>query len=194
MRKIPGWRTAVAACAVAGFAVTGLATSASAATMTGHDGGFQPQVFIIHTEGVSAPSGTVKGFGPIRGQGTDTVVSDSRDLFAFDRGSVYVNHKAKTDSQPKLDLKACTATIYETGTWQLDPPGTGKYDKARGWGKYAATIVLGFRVRHHGPDAASWDRHHRCRIDLGNPKIQPKTATVDVFAWGQSSLGKHHRG
>lgn len=197
MRRFLSWRTGLAAVAVAGLAVPALAVSASAATVPGggNGGGFGPQVFIIHTEGTGNPAGTVTAFGPIQGRGTDIPQSNTTDLFAFRRGSVNVDHRAVSDSQPRLDFRACTATIYEKGRWQLDPPGTGKYTRARGWGQYDATIVLGFRGGRHdgGPgDSApqGGGRDHKCRIDLNG---QPKTQVVDVFAQGQVSLGQHGR-
>ena len=190
-------KTAALAAATAGaLAFTGLgATAASAGTVPGggHDGGFQPQVFLIHQE--DSNPGTVKAFGPIQGRGTDFTLSGTRDLFAFRKGSVYVDHWVTSDSKPKLDFRACTATIYENGTWQIDPPGTGKYARARSKdGQYAAVIVLGFRHKHDGgpgylaPQGGGGD--HKCRIDLDK---QPETSVVDVTAWGKVSLGHGHR-
>jgi len=183
MRKFPGWRTALAAGAIAGLAVTGFATPASAATLGGHDGGhdghgFRAQVFLLHQEGVNATTGTVKAFGPVFGRGTDIVKSQTTDLFVFRRGSLLIDHTATSDKQT-VDNKACTLTIDETGTWVISS-GTGKYRGARSKdGTYTATIVLTFQRKHH------------CRCHI-TPKSQPAGQTVDVTAVGKVKLHHHH--
>ena len=171
--KFPGLRAALAAAVtLAGVALT--VPAASAATAGGHGHGLRPQVFtlVISTK---TPDGVVNAYGPIRGRdGTDAPVSDNVDIFKFARGTVTVYHKPTTNNQPEIDMKSCTATYTEKGTWKLTG-GTGKYKGATGHGRYSLSQ---FAVLQH--------KDHKC-----DTSSEPKFFKVKIFAWGKAAVIGH---
>jgi hypothetical protein len=82
----------------------------------------------------NAPS-PVSATGPIHALGIDTELSDTKDRFAFPKGSLIIVHKAKHDTQSG-DPKTCTGGFTETGTYTI-ASGTGAYKHAHGHGTYA---------------------------------------------------------
>src|SRR6185437_2087390 len=182
----PRWRaaavTAVVLAAVAGSTLT--ATAASAGTMPGvpsrsqiaQHHGLRPQFFtIVFTP--AAPDGVVTAFGPVNGQGTDKEPSNTLDVLTFKHGSVNVHHTDVSNATPKINLKACTATVFASGNW-LFQGGTGKYRNAFGFGhfKFFETAKL------------ARDKHGKCDTNLNHP---PVSFFAQVTASGKATIGKH---
>jgi hypothetical protein len=178
--KRSGWRTLLTAVVTAAaLVVSGGAASAATAGGGGHDHGLKPQTFKLLL--ITGPHGkelvnVLTARGPIRGTGTDTQVSDTRDVFVFPKGTVNVDHQATTNNQPKVNEKTCTATFTEDGTFQLKG-GTGKYKHVSGFGRYHLT---GFFVLNR--------KDHKCDVN-GEPKL----SVIKIKAHGKATLGKHHR-
>ena len=184
--RFPRWRAAAAAAAVlAGLAGSALtATAASAGTAPGvpiqsqvsHHHGLRPEFFtIIFTP--AAPNGVVTAFGPVHGRGTDKEVSGTLDVFTFKHGSVNVYHTDVSNLTPKINLKACTATVFARGQW-LFQGGTGEYRHAFGFGQFKFFEV------------AQLARNKDGTCDT-NPNHQPVSFFGKVTAWGKATVGKH---
>jgi len=182
----PRWRAAAAAAAVlaalAGSAMT--ATAASAGTTPGvpsqsqvaQHHGLRPQFFtIVFTP--AAPDGVVTAYGPVQGRGTDKEVSGTLDVFIFKHGSVNVHHTDVSNVTPKINLKACTATVSARGNW-LFLGGTGKYRHAFGFGQFKFFEV------------AKLARNKDGTCDT-NPNDQPVSFFAKVTAWGKATVGRH---
>ncbi len=183
----PRWRaaavTAAVLAAVAGPTLT--ATAASAGTMPGvpsqsqvaqHHPGLRPQFFtVVFTP--ATPGGAVTAHGPVHGQGTNNDVSGALSVFTFKHGSVNVHHTDVSNVSPKIDFKACTATVFASGSWLLQG-GTGKYRHAFGFGHFKF-----FQV-----DKLARDKHGKCDT---NPNHQPVTFFGKVTAWGKATIGRH---
>ena len=99
-------------------------------------------------------------------------------MFVFPAGTVNVAHKATADSQPKFNLKACTATFTEDGTFQLKG-GTGKYAHAYGYGRYHLNGLLVLQRKHH-----------KCDTNMNDA---PKLTVIKIRAAGKATIGHHHR-
>jgi hypothetical protein len=179
----PRWRaaavTAAVLAAVAGSTLT--ATAASAAT-TGSQSqiaqhqGLRPQFFTIVFTPASS-DGVATAFGPVQGRGTDKQVSNTLDVMIFKHGSVNVHHTDVSNATPKINLKACTATVSASGNW-LFQGGTGKYRNASGFGhfKFFETAKL------------ARDKHGKCDTNLNHP---PVSFFGQVTASGKATVGKH---
>jgi hypothetical protein len=168
---------------VAGSTLT--ATAASASTTPGvpsqsqvaQHQGLRPQFFtIVFTP--AAPDGVVNAFGPVHGVGgTDKQVSGTLDVFTFKSGSVNVNHTDVSNVPPKINLKACTATVSASGHWVFQG-GTGKYRHAFGFGHFKFFEIA----------KLPRDKHGKCDT---NPNHQPVTFFGKVTAAGKATVGKH---
>jgi hypothetical protein len=181
----PRWRAAAAAVVLAALAGSALtATGASAGTAPGvpsqsqvaHHHGLRPEFFtIVFTP--AAPDGVVTAYGPVYGRGTDKEVSGTLDVFTFERGSVNVYHTDVSNLTPKINLKACTATVSARGNW-LFLGGTGKYRHAFGFGQ--------FKFFEFAKLARNKDR--TCDT---SPNHQPVSLFGKVTAWGKARVGQH---
>lgn len=182
----PRWRAAAVAAAVlaavAGSTLT--ATAASAGTMPGvpsqsqvaQHHGLRPQFFtVVFTP--ATPGGAVTAYGPVHGRGTNNDVSGTLSVFTFKPGSVNVHHTDVSNLTPKINFKACTATVSASGNWLLQG-GTGKYRHAFGFGHFKF-----FQV-----DKLARDKHGKCDTDQNR---QPVTFFGKVTAWGKATIGKH---
>ena len=182
----PRWRaaavTAAVLAAVAGSTLT--ATAASAGTMPGvpsrsqiaQHHGLRPQFFtIVFTP--AAPDGVVTAFGPVNGQGTDKEPSNTLDVLTFKHGSVNVHHTDVSNATPKINLKACTATVFASGNW-LFQGGTGKYRNAFGFGHFKFFEIA----------KLARDKHGKCDTNLNHP---PVTFFGQVTASGKATVGRH---
>ena len=182
MSKRFGLRTVLTSAAlVAGLAASTVTAGAASASTTGHDHGLKPQTFklvqVTDSHGKELVN-VLTARGPIRGTGTDRQVSDNLDVFVFPAGTVNVAHKATADSQPKFNLKACTATFTEDGTFQLKG-GTGKYAHASGYGRYHLNGLLVLQRKHH-----------KCDTNMND---EPKLTVIKIRAAGKATIGHHHR-
>lgn len=183
--RFPGWRTALAAVAVAGLAVPALtATAASAGTqpgvpsqsqISGHRHELKPEFFTITAEGDA--DGVVNAYGPVRGTGTDSEKTDTLGVLTFDHGTVNAYHTDLSNLQPEINWKACTATARAHGNWVF-LGGTGKYENAFGFGQFRFSLFLVFKKHHH-----------ECKI---TEKTQPESSLVQVVAWGKATAGRQH--
>ena len=120
-------------------------------------------------------------------------------MFVFPAGTVNVAHKATADSQPKFNLKACTATFTEDGTFQ-PKGGTGKYAHASGYGRYHLNGLLVLQRKHHKcdtnmNDAAEADRHQDQGRREGDHRAPPPVTAPGEqkglpapIAWGGPAL------
>jgi len=179
----PRWRAATVAAAVlaavAGSTLT--ATAASAGTMpsqsqSAQHHGLRPQFFtIVFT--TAAPDGVVTAFGPVHGQGTDKEASNTLDVLTFKHGSVNVRHTDVSNVTPKINLKACTATVSAFGNW-LFQGGTGKYRHAFGFGHFKFFEMA----------KLARDKHGKCDTNLNHP---PVSFFGQVTASGKATVGKH---
>lgn len=178
----PRWRVAAVAVAVpavlAGSTLT--ATAASAATTPSQSQvmqqqRLQPQFFTI-VFGTSG-AGVVTAYGPVFGHGTDNEVSGTMGVFTFRAGSVNVHHTDVSNVPPKINLRACTATVFASGSWQFHG-GTGKYRHASGYGHFKFFEVA----------KLARDRHGKCSA---NPNQQPVSSYGKVIASGKATIGKH---
>src|ERR1700733_9779332 len=61
-----------------------------------------------------SPPSPVAANGPIHALGTDVPLTNSKDKFVFPKGTIYITHKAKHQSQ-SVDQKACLFTFSQTG-------------------------------------------------------------------------------
>ncbi len=176
------WRAAAVAAAVltavAGSTLT--ATAASAGTMPSQSQsaqhGLRPQFFtVVFTQ--AAPDGVVTAFGPVNGHGTDKQVSNTLDVMTFKKGSVNVQHTDVSNATPKINLKACTATVSASGNWRFQG-GTGKYRNAFGFGhfNFFETAKL------------ARDKHGKCDTNLNHP---PVSFFAQVTAAGKATIAKH---
>lgn len=182
MSKRFGLRTVLTSAAlVAGLAASAVTAGAASASTTGHDHGLKPQTFklvqVTDSHGNELVN-VLTARGPIRGTGTDQQVNDNLDVFVFPAGTVNVAHKATADSQPKFNLKACTATFTEDGTFQLKG-GTGKYAHASGYGRYHLNGLLVLQRKHH-----------KCDTNMNDA---PKLTVIKIRAAGKATIGHHHR-
>lgn len=186
--RLPGWRAALAAAAVAGLAVPALtATAASAGVqpgvpsqsqMSGHRHELRPEKFTIKI--VNDNPGQVWARGPVHGWATDTEKTGTTAVFDFGRGNtVNVLHTDVSNLQPVIDNRACTATATASGHWLFDG-GTGTYAKAFGFGQFRFKLFLVFK-KHHGKCA--------CKITA---KTRPAYSLVLVRAWGKATAGHRH--
>lgn len=179
------WRaaavTAAVLAAVAGSTLTATAASASTTSTTASQSriaqhqGLRPQFFtIVFTQAV--PDGVVTAFGPVRGQGTDKEASNTLDVLTFKHGSVNVHHTDVSDVTPKINLKACTATVSAFGNW-LFQGGTGKYRHAFGFGHFKFFEIAKLARGKHG----------KCDTNLNHP---PASFFGQVTASGKATVGK----
>lgn len=182
----PRWRaaavTAAVLAAVAGSTLT--ATAASAGTMSGvpsqsqiaQHHGLRPQFFtIVFTP--AAPDGVVTAYGPVHGRGTDKGASNTLDVLTFKHGSVNVHHTDVSNVTPKINLKACTATVSASGKW-LFQGGTGKYRNAFGFGHFTFFEIAKLARGKHG----------KCDTNLNHP---PASFFGKAVASGKATIGKH---
>ena len=182
----PRWRAAAVAVAVpaalAGSTLT--ATAASASTPPGvpsqsqvaQHHGLRPEFFTI----VFTPAsqlGVVTAYGPVHGRGIDNEVSGTLDVFIFKGGSVNVHHTDVSNATPKINLKACTATVFARGNW-LFQGGTGKYRHAFGFGHFKFFQFA----------KLARDKHGTCDT---NPNHPPVSFFAKVTAPGKATVGKH---
>jgi hypothetical protein len=138
--------------------------------------GLRPEFFtIVFTP--TAPNGAVTAYGPVYGRGTDKQVSGTLDVVTFKPGSVNVRHTDVSDLTPKINLKACTATVSASGNW-LFQGGTGKYRHAFGFGHFKFFEV----------DKLARDKHGKCDT---NPNHQPVSFFGKVTASGKATINKH---
>jgi hypothetical protein len=179
----PRWRAAAVAVAVpaalAGSALT--ATAASAGTthsqsQVAQHQGLRPEFFrVVFTP--ASPNGVVTAYGPVSGRGTDTETSGTMGVFTFKHGSVNVHHTDVSNVAPKINLKACTATVSASGSWQFQG-GTGKYRHAFGFGQFKFFQFT----------KLARDKHGKCDT---NPNRQPVSFYGKVTASGKATVGKH---
>ena len=183
----PRWRAAAAAAAVlaglAGSALTATAASAStpAAVPSHATGRAAPRAAagVLHDRlhaGLASLAGTA--FGPVSGRGTDNeAASGTLGVFTFRGGSVNVHHTDVNNVTPKINLKACTATVFARGSWWFQG-GTGKYRHAFGFGQFTFFQVTKMAGHKNGT----------CDT---NPNDQPVSFSVKVTAWGQADSRRH---
>jgi hypothetical protein len=179
----PRWRAAAVAVAVpaalAGSALT--ATAASAATthsqsQVAQSQKLKPQFFtIVFTP--ASPNGAVTAYGPVSGQGTNNDVSGTMSVFTFKHASVNVHHTDVSNVTPKINRKACTATVSASGSWQFQG-GTGKYRHAFGFGHFKFFQFT----------KLARDKHGKCDTD---PNSQPVSFYGKVTASGKATVAKH---
>jgi hypothetical protein len=179
----PRWRAAAVAVAVpaalAGSTLT--ATAASAGTppsqsQVAQHQGLQPEFStVVFTP--ASPDGVVTAYGPVHGRGIDKEVSGTLDVMIFKSGSVNVHHTDVSNATPKINLKACTATVSASGSWQFQG-GTGKYRHAFGFGHFKFFQFA----------KLARDKHGKCDT---NPNHQPVFFFGKVTAWGKATVGKH---
>lgn len=175
--RFPGRRAIVAIALVAGLAAPALTATAASASATDH-GKLRPEFFTIAVSTVN-PAGTVNAFGPVHGtDGTLTQVSNSLDIFVFDRGTVNVAHEATTNNMPVIDPQSCRFTFTEQGTWQFQG-GTMAYRHAFGFGHYFL-FEKGKLQRKH---------HHDGQCDT---QSAPRFFSLQVFASGLASNRHDH--
>ena len=78
--------------------------------------------------------------GPIHAKGTDIVVSNTKDIFKFTHGSLFVTHHIKKhSSRDSYDPVTCYFRHTERGTYRVTG-GTGAYANAHGHGHYAVRV------------------------------------------------------
>jgi len=177
MRKFQGWRAALAGAAViAGLALPAVAAGpASAANAGGGGHGLRPEL-ITETMSPKTPNGVVNMYGPIRGRdGTDKTVSNTLDVFVFTRGTVTIRHTNVSNVAPKINFRACTATVSATGHW-LIPGGTRAYRHAFGFGTFT------FR------EFAVLPRHKNGSCNT-NPNAQPVYFALLIVGTGRATNG-----
>jgi hypothetical protein len=104
-------------------------------------------------------------------------VSGTLGVFTFKRGSVNVHHTDVSNVVPKINLKACTATVSARGNW-LFLGGTGKYRYAFGFGQFKFSEFAKLARNKDGT----------CNTD---PNDQPVSFFGKVTAWGKATAGKH---
>jgi hypothetical protein len=167
--------------AVVGSTLT--ATAASAGTMLGMPSpsqiaqhhGLRPQFFTIVST-TATVDGVVTAFGPVNGQGTDKEASNTLDVLTFKHGSVNVRHTDVSNVTPKINLKACIATVFAPGKW-LFQGGTGKYRNAFGFGHFKFFEIA----------KLARDKHGKCDTNLNHP---PVSFFGQVTASGKATIGK----
>jgi hypothetical protein len=181
----PPWRAAAVAAAVlaavAGSTLT--ATAAGASTTPGvasqsriaQHQGLRPQFFtIVFTP--ASPDGVVTAVGPVHGRGTDKQASNTLDVLTFKHGSVNVHHTDVSNAAPKINRKACTATVSVSGNW-LFQGGTGKYSHAFGSGHFKFFEIA----------KLARDKNGKCDTDPNHP---PVSFFGKVIASGKATVGK----
>jgi hypothetical protein len=137
--------------------------------------GLRPQFFTVVLT-PATPDGLVTAFGPVNGQGTDKQVSNTLDVMTFKKGSVNVHHTDVSNATPKINLKACTATVSTAGKW-LFQGGTGKYRNAFGFGHFKFFEIANL----------ARDKHGKCDTNLNHP---PVSFFGQVTASGKATIGK----
>jgi hypothetical protein len=79
--------------------------------------------------------------GRIHAQGTDIVVSDTKDIFKFKHGSLYATHHVRQSSvRDSFDKATCLFVHTERGTYRVTG-GTGRYQGAYGHGHYSVRAM-----------------------------------------------------
>jgi len=158
----------------AGAALAGTAAAASAAPLPApHSGHAGPEFFTI-VENSTYQNGLVNAYGPVAGY-NGTLGSNNAGTVAylqFRHGTVDVAHPVTPD--PEVNLRACTATVYQTGHWTITG-GTHAYRGARGAGQFQLYEVSKF-ARVHG------------HCQAGNPAANPVSFQLSVDAEGYASL------
>lgn len=94
---------------------------------------------------------TLVAAGPLSATGTDTAVTNHRDTFDFDDGSLVVRHFPAT-GKDTYDSRTCVQTHSESGTYVVSK-GTGAYAHATGSGHYQA-LAVGQGCHDSGPPTA----------------------------------------
>jgi hypothetical protein len=156
----------IAALALAGAGLLGLAGAANAAPV--HKG----SVFLHLFADTAHPTSVVSLSGLVRGSnGTDHVVSSTKDVFGFKHGKVYVTHHA-TRTVNKSNARTCAESSTETGKYTITK-GTGRYFGLSGKGRYLAIFTGRAPRKSNG----------KC-----NFKANPKTFTQNIWASGPASI------
>ena len=135
-----GLRGAAAAFTVILIALFTAVPAASAAARHRHHS--HVEHFLVVTSDPS-PSAVpfISATGPIHARGTDTVLSSTRDVFTFPKGSLSVTHHMNKKSvRNSYDPVTCTFRYTERGTYRVTG-GTGSYAHARGHGRYAVRLI-----------------------------------------------------
>jgi hypothetical protein len=105
-----------------------------------HGGGHvRVESFLLLSTDATAGDSTVLGFGPIHARGTDHVLSDTKDVFKFPDGNLWVSHTPKS-SGDSFDPKTCLGTYWERGSYRITG-GSGDYRGARGFGHYRVKVL-----------------------------------------------------
>jgi hypothetical protein len=112
-----------------------------AAIAGGNHGGGRIRVesFLLLSTDATASSSTVIAVGPIHARGLDYVVSDTKDVFKFPDGNLWVTHTPKTSGN-SFDPKTCLATYWERGSYRITG-GSGDYAGTRGFGHYRVKVL-----------------------------------------------------
>jgi hypothetical protein len=96
----------------------------------------------ISTDTSENATTTVLGFGPIHAKGIDKTLSDTRDVFIFPRGRIFVTHTPQ-HSRESADPVTCLYKFWESGTYKVTR-GTGAYEDVLGYGHYRVKgLVVG---------------------------------------------------
>jgi len=118
------------------------------------------------------PAAVVNMSGLVRGSnGTDLVVSPTKDIFRFSHGKVYVTHHP-TRTVNKTNARSCAESTTETGKYTITQ-GTGRYSGLRGNGHYLV-IFTGKAPRNS---------KGKCNFNAS-----PKTFTQNIWAAGPASI------
>lgn len=125
--------------------VAGTSSPAAAAGSSEH-------ILVVQTS-ATATSFPAAGTGPIHARGTDTPLSDTRDRFAFPKGSLIIGHHRTCGTQ-HFDPRTCTAQFTEQGTYRV-LSGTAAYAHAAGHGTYSLSGVAIGCDRSKPPDTIS---------------------------------------
>jgi hypothetical protein len=89
---------------------------------------------LLSTDPSESATPVVLAFGPIHAKGTDTVMSDTQDVFTFPGGTLSINH-TPLKSGDSFDPVTCLFRFWERGSYEITA-GTGDYSNATGHGHY----------------------------------------------------------
>ena len=132
-------RRSVVALIVILLAVFAAVPSASATSGQRHGRHIQHFLVMSTDPSENAPPLIIAN-GPIHAQGTDVVVSETRDIFKFPKGTLSIRHHAKKRSMKEsFDPVTCLFKYRERGIYKVTG-GTGAYAKARGHGHYSVRV------------------------------------------------------